>query len=329
MISLVRRLPTTDLYFANALPHVAQSGEAVPPVRQIGRHCYWVGGVAVVSRYVNRVEIALIKALKPRRVVYIIDDDLTAGINDPGLHAGYRKRLQALRDGGQRRVLEIATDVIVPSARLAALYDGGPAVHQLHPLWHRPFADLKHFPDAVAGTAPFKIVFLGTRSHLADLALLQKPLMSLLQRRPEIEFHLRLGNEAPEALSRLPNVHSAPQVGWRRYRTWIGTERFHLALYPLRSNAFNAARSSNKLFEHAVVGAASLMSPTPATGDLLGGALSEIFVETGADQWAQRIETLTSRPLLAQTLAARTLMHLNTLDSAADHVRLWRRLLAR
>lgn len=328
MKPLLRRLPTTDLYFAHALPHVAQkSGRSLPPVRQIGRHCFLMGRVAIVSRYVHPIEVAIVKMFKPDRVVYLIDDDLGAGISDHGLSKGYRKRLQNLKDKGLKAVLDITTDIIVPSEPLKEQFDDIADVHLLHPLWHRPFADLSHFPDVVSGQAPFKIAFLGTRSHLPDLATIQFELARLLKAYPKLEFHHRLGKEAPKVLASLPNAIAAPQVGWRTYREWIGTERFHLALYPLRPTKFNKARSTNKLFEHALTGAASLMSPSPATKDMLKGSLEEIFIEGDEQEWAKRIERFIENPILAQTLTARTLMHLNALDITNDHVEVWRKIL--
>lgn len=328
MIPFFRRLPTTDLYFANMLAHLERViDQPLPAPRQIARHGFLLADIAVVSRYVHPLEVQLIKAFKPRRLVYLIDDDLSAGIADHGLAKGYRKRLQGLKETGLHTILTAATDVVVPNDHLKSQFERFAEIHVLNPLWHRPFADLSHFPSAVAGQGPFKIAFLGTKSHLPDLGLIQFELAHLLKRSPHVEFHHRLGVDAPKVLKALPNVIAGPQLGWRRYKDWIGTERFHLALYPLRPTAFNQARSTNKLFEHAVTGAASLMSPTPASQAMLKGALNEIFITGDESAWAQRIERLITNPILAQTLAARTLMHLGALDIASDHLRIWRQIL--
>ncbi len=57
---------------------------------------------------------------------------------------------------------------------------------------------------------------------------------------------------------------------WWLYRRALARMRFHLAIYPLGDTPFNRARSASKLYEHALVGAASLMSPIPALRDAAG-----------------------------------------------------------
>ena len=328
MKRLIRRLPTTDLYFAHVLPHVERiSGQALPPVRQIARHCYKIGDVAVMSRYANRLELAFVKSLKPRRLVYLIDDDLQAGISDTSLSQSFRARLKRLQVGAWPHIVSAATDIIVPNERLAESYYGRAQVHLMHPVWHLPPASGAHFPPVLTGEIPFRIAFLGTHSHLADLEHIADVLRSTLQAHPNVRLHMRLGDTYPKALQSLDNVISETSVGWRSYKAWIGEQRFHLALYPLRRTDFNAARSTNKLIEHSVVGAASLFSPAEPIAALVGPELREVFVKDQPEDWFARLETLIHNPLLAQTLSQRTAIKLNGLDLPGKAAAIWREIL--
>jgi hypothetical protein len=103
--------------------------------------------------------------------------------------------------------------------------------------------------------------------------------------------------------------------------------RFHLALYPLADTAFNRARSANKLFEHALVGAASLMSPMPALVEAAGD-LTEIFVAGPASEWRDRIEAdLAGRDGIRRRAEA-TRAQIAMLDPAGKAAQVWLEILS-
>jgi hypothetical protein len=103
---------------------------------------------------------------------------------------------------------------------------------------------------------------------------------------------------------------------------------FHLALYPLRDSPFNRGRSANKLFEHALVGAASLMSPIPALRDAAGPAGQAVFVEGGAEEWRRRIEADIADPEACRRRAEATRARIAALDPAGAAADLWLEILA-
>jgi hypothetical protein len=85
--------------------------------------------------------------------------------------------------------------------------------------------------------------------------------------------------------------------------------RFHLALYPLRPSRVNEARSANKLYEHALAGAASLLSRNPAL-EAAGNSIEDLFVEAGPDAWRERIEEDLANPAAWQRRAEQTRRHI-------------------
>jgi hypothetical protein len=116
-------------------------------------------------------------------------------------------------------------------------------------------------------------------------------------------------------------------MAWWRYRLALPRMRFHLALYPLADTPFNRARSANKLYEHALAGAASLMSPTPALRAAGGPALSGLFVEGGADAWRDRLHRLLAAPSALRSQAEATRTHILASDPARQAADAWAEIL--
>jgi hypothetical protein len=104
--------------------------------------------------------------------------------------------------------------------------------------------------------------------------------------------------------------------------------RFHLALYPLAPTPFNRARSANKLYEHAIVGAASLMSPNPALEAAAGSAFNDIFVLDGSDEWRARIESSVTDPGALRDRADAVRAHIVAQNPLARAAEAWRKILA-
>jgi hypothetical protein len=115
-------------------------------------------------------------------------------------------------------------------------------------------------------------------------------------------------------------------MSWWRYRRALRSARFHLALYPLRDTAFNRARSASKLYEHALVGAASLMSPNAALEDAAGSSLTGIFVDDG--DWAARLEAELADLDLLRRRAEAARARILASDPAIEAARKWAEIVA-
>lgn len=317
-----QRIPTTDLYFRHPIEHLRGGARALPPIRHIVRNAYTIGRTGVISRYATLSDLDRLRRQDIRQIVYIADDDFAAGAADPAMPESYRARLGAFVAECWPAISAAADIVLVSSPRLAATY--GAKARLVPPLWHRPPADTEHFGRA----GRFEIAHLGTGSHRADLAPFAQPLAELLAANPRARLTLFSGADLPPVLGNREQVRSRRPLPWWAFKRLLPRMRFHLALYPLREGPFNAARSANKLFEHALVGAASLMSPNAALRAAAGDGLGDVFVDGAGEAWRDRIAADIADPGACRDRAERTRSHITATDPAGEAARQWLAILA-
>lgn len=270
---MTSRLPTTDIYFAHACRDWIGRWWAPGPIRALGPNCFVAGETLVLIR---RDEDALMRrALDwPGRLVYLIDDDIAGAAQSPNLPADYRSRLAAFDRQFHRRLLERADILLVSSQPLAALFGSDLAItaqiRLIFPYWPLDFADERHFAALDHGAA-LRIVHLGSGSHAGAFAALAPALAEVLGGPAEVRL-ICFGRQLPPGLpERHPRIERLPPMRWPAYRRWLARQRFHLALYPLEPVRFDAARSPNKMVEHAVVGAVGMYPQDWPTAQLAGG----------------------------------------------------------
>jgi hypothetical protein len=316
-----RRVPTADLYVHNPLRRLRRDEPDLPPIQILAPNLYRIGAIGVIVRYGAGSDVDRLRREGAQRIVYVADDDFSAAAVDPHLPAHYRERLKVFAEGDWRVLKEGADIVIVPGAVLAEQYGAKATV--IAPAWHKPPASLEHFSNL----RHIDIAHLGTGSHRADLDALAKVFSDILRKHREARLTL-FSVTLPEALRNNAQVRLRRPMAWWRYRLTLPRMRFHLALYPLRDTPFNRARSANKFFEHALAGAASLMSPNPALVKAAGSADADIFVPSDPEEWRRRVENdLDDRDALRRR-AETTRTHIitsNPLDRAA---KVWREVLS-
>jgi hypothetical protein len=281
-----RRIPSAELYFLEPVRRLRLAGIPAPRPCAIGRHVYAFGESAVVVRYASERDLREIDRRGLRRLIYIADDDFAAAVADPGLPDHYRQRLAAFLRETWPVLTRRADRVLASNAVIAARY--GDRATTTIPCWPIPPATLDHFDD----DTPLRVALVGGASHAADVASVADELVGAFSRLSDLE----IVDFSTSGLSRrlVNGSVRTRQTGWRRHKQVLGSMRCHLALYPLRPTAFNWARSVNKLLEHAVIGAASLVSRFAALDEwpelIDSDCILEVPAATGA--WHDKIQTL-------------------------------------
>lgn len=189
-----------------------------------------------------------------KRLIYLLDDAIDLDGADAALSAYWRFKLRMVERAAADALIRRAEAVVVSSPALAGMIRArapGAEVRRLDPYWSDPLSGLAHHEDA----GPLRLAYLGSQTHGADFARLAPMLRAFLDDRPEAELIVGGGHGRMVGHARARDLGP---MGWAAYRGVLPKLRPHVALYPLRDTPFNAARSLNKLIEHAVAGAAGL-----------------------------------------------------------------------
>jgi hypothetical protein len=285
--------PTADIYFLNAMGDEVSAGT----VQALGPNVYGAGGRYAVLRYANDRELALLEAARPRRVFYVIDDDLEALSRSGDLPAGYRARLSAFVRQSLPRILALADVVLAPNALLLTRFPD----HEtglVFPSYCSVSDGFAHFGDG-----QLRLVFTGSRSHAGDLEVIAPALERLCTAWPQIELTTFLGSAVPSPLRRLGNVVNRPALPWASYRRFMATARFHVALAPFRPTPTNECRSHNKVHDHAAFGAAGLYGDILPYREIVSHGTDGLLLPPDPEVWFEALATLVDHPTLTRRMA--------------------------
>lgn len=323
MIAMTSRLPTTDLYFTHACRDWIDRWWARGPVRALGNNCFVAGDTLLLIR---RDEDALMRRALDwhGRLVYLIDDDIAGAAQSPELPADYRRRLAQFDREFHQALLKRADTLLVSCEPLATHFTKDPhitaEVRQIFPYWPHDFADDQHFAELEHG-APLRIVHLGSGSHAGAFAALAPALAELLDGPVEIRLTC-FGRELPPGLSaHHPRIEKLKPMRWAAYRCWLARQRYHLALYPLEATPFDAARSANKIIEHAIVGAVGIYPEDWRLVDLAGGGCLTAPVDPA--HWTEALMDAVNRRSQLARLAGQAAASVADYNDPAAQRALW------
>jgi len=310
--------PTVDLYFGFSCSDWLEEGR----IHQIGPTTFKAGETLIVFRHAAGVS----RLPKHRRLIYLIDDDIRAGLRDPGVPALYRAKLMVLERPAAWSLEERADVVITTSTVLAErLQSRLPAkrIEQLAPFW-----PVEAVPSSSLEGRANRVALLMGRSHAHDAAPLMPVLEEALSRHGSMHLTLSGNLSVPASIARHPRVKLLPALGWRDYWQWLRSARFDIGLVPhLCASAFNRARSASKLGEYAMTGAAVLASDSWIAGAEAAKEGRCLLVSDRPEAWAAALEKLLADPNIAARIAARNRETLANSDTAALQRRLWGDLL--
>jgi glycosyltransferase involved in cell wall biosynthesis len=293
--------PTIDYYFLSALSSLVASGRTPEPGRPIvrlGQHTFAHGRLAVIFRYVTPEELERLRGLDPEVVYYLVDDMLPLAHACLELPAAYRRRLAHFTRNLLPRILDLNPTVIAPSRAILGLFPDHPYEY-LDPALLAVAAKHHHF----AAAGPFRLAFLGTRSHANGLDFLVPILEEVLTNGRDVTFTAFFGRYLPARIARLPGVENYAPMPWVDYRARMVGERFHALLAPLPDTPFNRGRSLTKLMEAAATGAALLASDRlPFSAAIEPGRDVLLLGDDPAD-WVREIRRLAAEREEARSLA--------------------------
>lgn len=309
--------PTADLYFASACADWLAEGRVV-------RYAPTVFA-SETTRLVIRHDGRAPAASKRKRTIYLLDDAIDLKGADDALSGYWRFKLRVVEKAAANAMLPAAAAAVVSSPALAEMMRARAPdldVRVLDPYWPDAFSDLSHHRED-----RFRIAYLGSQVHGPDIAPLAPMLAAFLDETPEAELIVGGGHETLAPFANHRQVRALGPQPWAKYRQTLQRLRPHVALYPLRDTPFNAARSLNKLIEHAVAGAAGLYADTWPGAALAEDAGAGMALPADPAAWRAALMGLSmGRPMTAE-MARKGGALAASLNDAGAQRRLWAELL--
>ena len=314
---------TADLYLGFACADLIASGQ----IERFAPTVFRAGSSLIVLRQ----DAGLSPLPAHDRLIWLIDDDVAAGLRDPDLPRWYRLRLALLEARAAPRLRQAASQIVVPGPAMAGVMIAAGVERDrlvlLPPAWPEPTMA----PTKGSAAGPIRIAWLGAASHAGDARRAAEILRQLLQRRPEteassarrIEIIWSANHALPVDLAAHPSISPLPAMNWTDYRHWIAQARIDIGLYPIAARGFNRGRSANKLGEYAQAGAAVLGSEDWRDAHEAAAAGACQLLPPAPDAWVNAILELIARPERARALA-----EANRLWQARHGFRLQRRIWA-
>lgn len=176
---------------------------------------------------------------------------------------------------------------------------------------------------------PLHVVWLGSRTHEGDVALLVEPLSALLSaRRGRVK--VTFCGMAPDELIRdfqHAGVEFRDGLVMEEYVAMLRTLRPDLALAPLRDCPFNSAKSNLRLIESFALGIPVVASPVGEYKALADSGAPGVILADSPNEWVNAIEPFISDPAAARQLGAECRRYLESewsWQGAKSKKNLWR-----
>jgi len=306
--------PTEDIYFLESVaPRLRSEGHFAGRLDVRGWRWWLARGVLsrqlganlVLCRTLPKMALGWLEREREAfgRIVYLIDDDLSAAAEDTTLPPAYRQRMARAADQ-QPRLLALADEVVASSGLLAerlALRHGN--VHVMTPPMISPLPDLNHFDRGPSAEQPWRVGFHGTRAHLADLARITSSLLALQQERNDTELELMLGEHAPAELAALPRVDCPAPLPWDKFRAYQAQRRVHIGLAPLLDSPFNRGKSFIKFLDIAAMGGVGVYSNRYPYTEIVEDGVNGLLADDDPAEWRRCLAWLLEHPEKARGMA--------------------------
>lgn len=234
----------------------------------------------IISRYATREWLAALErsGRKGSRIIYFMDDDLLDWRALRHLPWRYKWKIISRALMHRRRLLKLCDAMYVSTAYLAKKYA------QLHPTVLRPIP-----PIQCPNDKPVLVCYHGTASHKREIEWLVPIIERVQDLADHIHFELFGQHHVAKYVRALPRVSILRPMNWTNYLSYTSVQKRHLALAPLLSSRFNAARGPTKFYDYARMGAIGLYSNRPPYRDFINNGVDGVLLENDPALWADTL----------------------------------------
>lgn len=265
------------------------------------------------------------------RLVYEIDDDL---LNLPDGHSAANRFSPEVRSA-MEIVISEADAVVVPTEvlkeRLSSLNKNVFILPNAldETLWQPPTRDMAFDP----GKSPINIVYMGTRTHDDDLAVIAEP-MREIKRRYGDQVNLACVGACAGPLPDFAVATDIPPAArtYPEFARWFSSQtRFDIAVGPLADTAFNRHKSYLKYLDYGICRLPTVFSDITPYRHAVRHGETGLLVENTTDAWVQALRLLIDHPEERARLADnafRDVIAHHTLEAqSSERRRIWQQIL--
>jgi len=149
-------------------------------------------------------------------------------------------------------------------------------------------------PTPTRPSAPVRLLYAGTDTHVEDLLSIEAPLLRALEAHGEA-VNLTLFGCSTSTLKDHPKTHWVEQMdSYAAYAEKIQSMEFDIAIAPLTNNPFNRAKSHVKWLEYSACGMAGIYSDLPPYDCIKNGVTG--YLASSPGEWLTCLNDLIRHP---------------------------------
>ncbi|UPG95353.1 glycosyltransferase [Luteibacter aegosomatissinici] len=250
---------------------------------------------------------ALCDAAAARRVPLIYDLDDNLYDLDPLAEGGKYHALLDVVHTFVERADELWASTPTLAARLRDVGGRRVMVHrnQLDPaLWRRA---LVHDFVEYSAADPVRIVYMGTRTHGDDLAMVDGALKELKRRHgARVEIIVVGVRDADGEDGHLRSLSPPATVGasYPAFVAWLVEQRFDIGISPLRATSFNQCKSEIKVLDYSALGIVPVVSDLEPYHDMVAHGTDGFLVADDTASWLNTLDALITDSALRRRVSA-------------------------
>jgi hypothetical protein len=249
----------------------------------------------VISRYISNTWLKILAQLASHqslRIIYFMDDDLFDWQALAGLPLGYRWKIITKALIHQQQLTAICHEFWLSTPYLMKKYS------HLNPVLISPMFSAKTLERKKA----VYVCYHGTASHQSEIEWLLPIITAVQSRSDNIHFELFGSRAIAKAVNKCPRVSVLHSMSWSNYLDFTSGQKRDIALAPLLSSRFNAARAATKFYDYARLGAVGLYSNAAPYKDFIHDGIDGFLLDNDPNLWVEKILQISNNSSFRESL---------------------------
>ncbi|CCV04116.1 hypothetical protein MESS2_120029 [Mesorhizobium metallidurans STM 2683] len=263
------------------------------------------------------------------KVIFEIDDDLIGMGDRRDLTVNYEAFKQSVKSIAQTADVVIASTPILADRLRTINSSVAIAENALSErLWFGPIAsgsdDLGVPSLQKRASQEIRIVYMGTKTHSADLALLEQPIRVLRSEFPNLRFFTIGITDISENWFENVNIKDKYKA-YSNFVPWFRNfaAEMDIAVAPLDDTSFNAAKSPLKFYEYSAAKLCGLYSAVEPYKSAVRSGVTGYLVDNNVEAWTDSLRHAIERPDEKRQIVARAfdeMLHHHGMKAAAEQL---------